>query len=216
MGGISREVSAIEAPSRPLDGFPTKIWPKGSMFFRSVGKGNGPWWFACTDEGRFNFYPKEGTCYLASDIETAVRERAGAGLLHDGFVPETFVQDMEVTTVATPEVVSADISHRFSVKIGYNRELATIPDYRILRAWAKAFNYHGLGGIWYPSRFTSVMEPNALAVFGAAGDTGEPATSRMSGLDAFTTAKMRHMVEPVPSRAHLDIVTMPPERRKKI
>lgn len=216
MGGMRRQANAIEAPSRPLTGFPTKYWPRGSQFFRSVGNGNGPWWFASTDEGRFNLYPNQGTCYLASDIETAIRERAGPALLHDGFVPESFVHAMEVATVECPEVASADISHRSAVKFGCNRELATVPDYEISRAWAQAFHGHGLGGIWYASRFTSARRPNALAVFGVAGDSGEPATSRISGLDAFTKAKMRHMVEPVPSRTQLDILATTPKRRKTI
>lgn len=210
---MKREVSAIRRPSRPLDGFPTIPWPRGTSFFRSVSVGNGPWWFARSNQGRFNLFAPFGTCYLASDIATSIRERAGEELLHHGIVPESFVSEMEVATVATSEIVAADILNEDAVKFGCSRELATVADYGISRSWASGFKKAKIGGVWYASRFTSSKEPNSLAVFGLAGDSGVPATSRMSGTEAFEQAGMADSVVAIPSRRHIKIATRPLRQR---
>ncbi|MCE5288655.1 MAG: RES domain-containing protein [Nocardiaceae bacterium] len=50
---------------------------KGVELYRAHHRDFGVWWFASDTGGRFNLEATNGTCYLAVDEETALRERLG-------------------------------------------------------------------------------------------------------------------------------------------
>lgn len=103
----------------------------------------------------------------------------------------------------------ADTGHPGAVAAGANRELATLRDYSLTRTWARVFARDGFRGISYPSRFSSALECNALAVFGEAGDAGLPTARKRSGAEAFAAAGLAHMLAPTPLARHAVIVEPP-------
>lgn len=66
--------------------------------YRAHHRGFGAWWFASDRQGRFNLDSPCGTCYLAIDEETALRERLGptTGVVSYGWADETQVFVLEV------------------------------------------------------------------------------------------------------------------------
>lgn len=194
MGPVSRRGVGLRNPPADLDGFPAFQLRKGRKLFRAHRAGRGPWWFASDDEGRFNLDPPMGTCYLATDGETALRERLGRDMVKlnvvsAGWAAETAVSHLTVQAGGQ----LADTCHKDAVHFGATREIATYTGrkYAKTRKWAAAFWARRFRGVRYESRFTTVVEPNAIALFDDAGDAGDPHTknwpvdpSPMSGAEA--------------------------------
>jgi len=175
MGPVTRRGVALADPPDDLSSFPDFQLRKGRKLFRAHRAGCGPWWFASDDQGRFNVAPPFGTCYLATDQETALRERLGRDMVKlnvvsAGWAAETAVSRLTVQAGGK----LADTCHEDAVRYGATREIATHTGrkYAKTRGWAEAFHRWRFRGVRYESRFTTVAMPNAIALFDDAGDAG--------------------------------------------
>ena len=72
---MSRNEIAQRPPAegQDLSAFPAKN--AGGTLWRAHAANLEPWFFASDEFGRFNLSPPNGSCYAATDPETAVRER---------------------------------------------------------------------------------------------------------------------------------------------
>jgi hypothetical protein len=179
MAPVSRRGVALPNPPNDFDGFPEYQLRKGRRLFRAHRVGVGPWWFASNNEGRFNLDLPSGTCYLATDPETALRERLGRDMVRLNVVSAGWAAETEVSRLANQVGGRlADTCHEHAVRYGVTREIATHTGRKYVktRKWAEAFHTRKLRGIRYESRFTTVAKPNAIALFDDAGDAGRPDT----------------------------------------
>lgn len=197
-----RSKSALGEPE-DLTGFPRKTFKTNRELYRAVSVGVGAWWFSSikvTDEvpGRFDLHPPDGTCYLATDVQTAIRERVGKKISKADLVPETFVASMEVVTLQLPYCADlANTGHKRAADWGTIRELGSAPydDYSKTARWAAAFKKAGYKGILYGSRFTSISAATAIAFFDKAASKTWNEKDRWPGEHSFVVAKMDHLID---------------------
>jgi RES domain len=202
---------ALGDPPTDLAGFPRWRLRKQQRMFRAHTLGLSPWWFASGDAGRFNLPKPHGTCYLAIDVATALRERCGPELVELGLVSADFAARTMVSRLSVPrERQLADACHQSAAHFGVTRELFTIavPSYTLTRKWAAAFHATGAGGIRYKSRFTTTARANAVALFDAAGERDwPPDPAPLPGTTACTQAGLT--VAARPTRRQLRIIEPP-------
>ena len=212
MGALrDRHRVALGDPPDDLTGFPRWRLRKQQRMFRAHTLGLSPWWFASDDTGRFNLAEPNGTCYLATDITTAIRERCGPELVQLGLVSADFAERTVVSRLTVPrERQLADACHESAVDFGVIRELFTVagPGYALTRKWAAALHSTSVGGIRYQSRFTTAARPNAFALFNSAGEHNwaadpAPCSGTQACAQAGTTVAAR------PTRRQLRIVGPP-------
>lgn len=205
---LRRTGLGLRKPPADISGFPTKQLRKGRMLYRAHHVDNGPWWFASDDGGRFNLDSPAGTCYLAIDEETALRERLGRAMVKRGVVSQGWADETAVSRVGVFKGGRvAHTCHREATHYGITREIATYArrGYGLTRSWARRFHAVGLRGVLYESRFTTVTAPNAYALFDDAGSKPWPADPTPApGADACRRAGL-HVLGP-PSAKSLRIV----------
>lgn len=179
---MSRDRVALGRPGgQDLTGFPpatlttsTPLW-RGHRRTLPDGRVCGPWWFSSTG-GRFDLPAPDGTCYLAYDEQTAVRETIGDTLTAGQALPAVFADERVVSALRLPSpITAADTCHSDAVQHGLTREISTVTPYGLPQRWAAEFHAAGHGGIQYQTRFTTTPAANAAAVFGPGGDAGGPA-----------------------------------------
>jgi hypothetical protein len=136
--------------------------------------------------GRFDLVSPHGTCYLATDLTTALRERFGHALVKQGVVTFEAAARTHVSTLRAPAGRwLANSSHDDAADFGVTRELGTCADYSLPQAWAAALHGSGLYGVRYQTRFTTGPRPNAVALFGDAGQQDWPVDDApLAGVDA--------------------------------
>ncbi|WP_371558177.1 RES family NAD+ phosphorylase [Streptomyces longwoodensis] len=153
--------------------------------YRAHGVSKGAWWYATypPDEGfggRFDL-PKGGgygTCYVANNELTALRERHGPRLMKAQFLPREIFSDCLVTPVPpnqkfrTASLVSGGEAV-FSVKA---TEMSSSAKYEVTRTWALAWHGHGRQGVWYRPGWDSREAAMSLAIFGMTGKSTGPIT----------------------------------------
>jgi len=211
VGCVSRRKNALGKPPKDLTGFPAFDYPEGTPLYRAISAGKGPWWFSSSMDSRFDLPAPDGTCYLGVNLEAAIRERGGKRLLKLGHVNSGFVTAMNVAHLKLPAPVkAAATASAEAVRFGCNRELSTIPDYDLTQKWAAAFRRGGFGGITYPSRFTSGLETNAIALFGASGEQDYAVVEMLTGLQAMAVAGLSDLVDPVVMRTDTTVIRSPP------
>ncbi len=175
MGSLSRSTPAVRAPQGPLGEFPRWRARTDRVFYRAHRAAVGPWWFSSSGAGRFDLPPPHGTCYLATDALTALREAAGSRLTALGTIDVAFATERCVSALRLPTGRwLADSCHRSAALFGLTRELCTITPYDVPHQWAAAFHADGFAGVRYESRFTTQSRPNSAAVFGATGEASWP------------------------------------------
>lgn len=127
-------------------------WP----VLTSLGLGNSPWWFSSDLSGRFDLTAPDGTCYLATDLTSALRERFGHALVRQGMVTFEAAARTVVSTLRAPDArwLANICSPRAAEFRGMTREIGTCPSYRLPQAWSAAFFSTG------PARRNSI--PNAV------------------------------------------------------
>lgn len=206
---------AIQAPSLPLERFPATKVNTDKALYRSTAANRTPWWFGSDGSQRFDLMEPMGTCYLAIDPETAIRERGRETLMATRKLTQAFLASMQVyeLRLSSPKKL-ADTTSKRAVNFQANRELSVVTDYAISCAWAAGFHGAGFNGIAYASRFTSGARWNALAIFGPAGDAGWPYQRRLDGFDAAGEAGMSHMVLSPPTSGQVKILPPPPSRKR--
>lgn len=147
-----------------LTGFPTSHPP--SQLVRVCRAERSTWWFSSDGSGRFDLFPPEGTCYLATDAYAAIREAARLGP-----VTTVWAHARELRVVAPPEPNArlAGTTRKAAGRYGVTTELATVVPYDLPRRWAVAFHSHGFDGIRHQLRHDQRARPSGVAIFGIAG-----------------------------------------------
>ncbi|MCU1632971.1 MAG: hypothetical protein JWM61_1623, partial [Micrococcaceae bacterium] len=162
--------------------------------------------------GRFDLHATQGTCYLATDVQTAIRERLGKRINKANLVGEGFVAEMEVVTLNLPYCANlADTGDEAAADMGAIRELGagTYKDYAKTARWAAAFSSAGFNGILYGSRFTSISESTAIALFDKEADKAWDEGTRLSGDKSFAVANMSHLIKRPPASTAPTVVRSP-------
>lgn len=186
----------LAEPPKSLVGFPSVSFEPSKDLFRAVTPGNGVWWFGYKGDQRFDLYPPNGTCYVATDQETAIREKLRRRILGHGLTPDV-VKEIEVHRLHLPRPGDfANTGHQQAARHGVSRELSTTTDYSLTREWAVGFFEAKLDGIYYASRFTSEMACNALAVFDGWKEKQYGSEGVLVGLQAVRAAKMDDLLPP--------------------
>jgi hypothetical protein len=200
-----RQQLALGEPSEDLTGFPT-VDATGE-WYRAHTAGLGPWWFSHDGSGRFDLEPPYGTCYLASGVDVAVRERLGETLVGGRMISAEAADKMVVSRLEVDDDdPMADTTRQEATRYGVTRELGTTTPYDLPRRWAAALHAHGMGGLRYWPRFSLDGTTQALALFDRAGhDDGrtvdpEPMSGRaaaaMAGIEVLgppRSVPIRHL-----------------------
>lgn len=177
-----RQRPAQGRPPGTLDGFPTRRLTEATDLFRAHASDLGPWWFGHDGYGRFDLPAPRGTCYVALDPASAVRERLGPVLGASLELPASLLEDVLVSRLRLPRAREvADVQARAAGAFGVTRELESMVPYAVPQAWARAFDEAALGGVAYGPRFTP-GDATAVALFGPGGRADWPVDD--SPLDA--------------------------------
>lgn len=167
----SRQRPALGLPPSDLSRFPRSRLLPSTPLRRAHTEGRSPWWFSSDGTGRFDLLPPDGTCYLATDLATALRERFGHALVRQGLVTFQAAARTRVSTLRIPSARwLANTCSPSAAHLGMTREIGTCPSYDLPQTWAAALSVTGKhSGIRYQSRFSTGPSPDAVALFGAAG-----------------------------------------------
>lgn len=169
---MTRQAHALAQPPSDLTDFPTACC--SGIWFRARSTGLGSWWYAHDGKGRFDLTPPNGTCYLGSRVEVAVRERLGETLVAAGFISAVEADRMVVAQLRL-ETVAADTTDQTATHYGITRELGTMTPYALPQQWAAALHAAGHPGLRYWLRFSVGGDLYAVGLFGPAGaDTQAP------------------------------------------
>lgn len=165
-----RDKVALRTPDgRDLSSFPTVTVPAHAQLYRGHRATRGAWYFSAGTAGRFDLDAPRGTCYLATDPETAVREVVGAVLHSLGGVDAEFAAQRAISRLHLPAARNvANLCDKRAADFGVTREIHTLTPYDTTRAWARALDTI-TDGVQYESRFTTAPPANALALFDTAG-----------------------------------------------
>lgn len=173
------------------------------------GRDSGAWWFSSGSGGRFDLPAPDGTCYLASDPQTAVRERLGPRLALANEITDRDVYGVVVSCLPVPEGPGlVDTLSREAVQVaGLTREISTVVDYALTCAWAVWFATCGCGGVRYAARHTTGQDEVAFAVFGRAGAAADLPSPRecVSVRDVLVGVGVQ-VVSEAPRRGELRVV----------
>lgn len=206
----SRQRPALGLPPSGLSRFPRSRLRVDVPLYRAHTVNKSPWWFSSDLSGRFDLIQPNGTCYLATDMATALRERFGHDLVRQGVVTFEAAARTQVSAVQVPASRwLANTCSRNAVEFGMTREIGTCPAYVILQAWAAAFFNTGKhAGIRCQTRFTTGSAPNAVALFDDAGQQNWSTDPHpLSGADACDQAGIK--VAHRPTRRQVRIVQPP-------
>ncbi|RDI18033.1 RES domain-containing protein [Rhodococcus sp. AG1013] len=204
---MTREVVALGPPgARSLDGFPGWSLTTRRRLLRGHRTANGAWWFASSGRGRFDLDDPHGTCYVAFDERTAIRETAGEVLASLGVITDEFATERSLSELRIPTRRQlADTCAETAADFGVTRELCTVTPYDVPRQWATTLAAQ-FDGVRYQSRFTTGSSANAAALFGPAGarddwpadDAPEPfaAAARRCGFTVGAMPRAVRIVQP--------------------
>lgn len=194
----SRERVALGSPPDDLSGFPTWQLRRTTRLWRAHGPSRSPWWFSSDLSCRFDLPAPDGTCYLATSPDVAVRERFGARLVRAGFLAAAEVEGFVVSDLRVPQGVRvADVATPAAAALGVTGELSTVVPYALPQQWAAALHAVGLGGVRYAARFTPSPRPAALALFGPSGEADWPSDPDPTpGKEAAVAAGLRIITPP--------------------
>lgn len=147
-----------------LTGFPAV--PPPSQLVRVCRTDQATWWFSADGSGRFDLWPPEGTCYVATDAYAALREATRLGP-----VTTAWAHARELREVPPPDPGArlAATTRRTAGRFGVTMELVTVVPYGLPRRWAAAFRDHGFDGIRHQLRHGQRARPSGVALFGSAG-----------------------------------------------
>ncbi|MGH3961592.1 RES family NAD+ phosphorylase [Mycobacterium sp.] len=207
----SRQRPALGPPPADLSKFPRSKLSPDAELYRAHTVANSQWWFSSNLSGRFDVNQPNGTCYLATDTASALRERFGHDLVRQGVVTFRAAARTQVSKLQVPSLrwLANTCSPRVA-SFGMTREIGTCPSYKFPQAWAAGF-FGGRkhSGIRYQSRFSTGPKPNSVALFDLAGQQGWPTDPNpIDGVQACTNEGIR--VERAPTRRQVQIV-QPPE-----
>jgi len=171
----------------------------GSAMYRAHHVSRDAWWFDSGRSGRFNLASPLGTCYAATKVETAVREKVRDEVIESGIISRALAESFAVSTVAAPvDHKCASVSSAGAVRHGLVRGLVTMEDYTVPQQWAETLHADTFDGIYYASAYTT-GGPTALALFGDQGAPGQRYTAarHLDGVDACEAAGLTVAAPPV-------------------
>lgn len=146
----------------------------GTTLYRVHRLGRSPWWFSSDGSGRFDLAPPKGTCYLAEEPLGALLEvTRGLTILSEQFLAGRRL----FSTTLTTELRVADLTVASAYGFGVTAELSAAADYTDARAWSKALEASGFGGVRYHVRHDPRSDLTGVAWFGRAGRGRGPAGS---------------------------------------
>lgn len=195
----SRQRPALGLPPSGLSRFPRSRLKVDVPLYRAHSVNRSPWWFSSDLSGRFDLISSNGTCYLSTDMATALRERFGHDLVAQGVVTFEAAARTQVSKVHVPTPRwLANTCSRKAVDFGMTREIGTCPAYDVPQTWAAAFFDTGKhAGIRYQTRFTTGPAPNAVALFDDAGQRNWPTDPHApSGTEACAQAGIKVVHRP--------------------
>lgn len=167
MSSRLRVVQGAPDPGADLRRFPRRTLRAGTVLHRAAR--HAPWWFCSDGQCRFDLIAPDGTCYLAHDEVGALLELVGPELA-GGAVSEEFLAERRLYALTLDaDVVVADTTSRRAAGFGVTNELATMADYHVPQAWAKALHQHHFAGVAYRLRFDPGAAVGGIARFGAGG-----------------------------------------------
>jgi hypothetical protein len=208
----SRQRPALGHPPADLSRFPRSRLLPSVPLYRAHTAGRSPWWFSSDLSGRFDLIQPNGTCYLATDVATALRERFGHDLVLQAVITFEAAAGTQVSKVQISSARwLANTCTRAAAKFGMTREIGTCSSYKIPQAWAATFFASGKhSGIRYQTRFSTGAAANAVALFDVAGQQGWPTDHPhpVDGVQACTNVGIT--VAHRPTRRQVRIV-QPPE-----
>lgn len=162
---MSRSIPGLT--SAPADHRKLTAFPGGQARgerFRAHRADLGPWWFAPAPStpaggGRFDLNAPHGTCYVANDIEAAVRERLGPRAAGHRWIPDSPILRQTMVSVVhardrPTKGKIANTTHAAAAR-WVTREISTILDYSLTQGWATAFRKAGFAGVRYEPRFST-------------------------------------------------------------
>jgi hypothetical protein len=157
-------------PPNSLKGFPHLSVGYGARLFRTHSVNWGAWHFSNSGKGRFDLLKKpNGTCYLAWNLESSLREYFGETLLSRRCVMFSDAVSIRVSRLTLPRTfAAADLHDGQASKFQVTRELASSGgSYEIPHKWAQSFHEAGFEGIKYEGRFDPTTGRASLALFGS-------------------------------------------------
>ncbi|KQR53666.1 hypothetical protein ASF88_02050 [Leifsonia sp. Leaf336] len=173
-------------PTRDFRAFPVRQLHATSKVFRAHAPHRSAWWFDSSVHGRFNLHGARGTCYAATRVRTAVREKLRDQISASRVISRKLADSFIVSVITTPsDFRCAAVSSARAVEHGIVRELVTTADYDIPQQWAQAFDTNGFDGVFYGSAYTT-GPATAIAIFGGAGGApvGYAERQHMTGAEA--------------------------------
>ncbi len=207
----SREISTLAPPPADpaeLSGFPARQLAPETPLFRVVRKGNGPWWFGSTFEGRFDLPEPEGTCYLAGDPLAALLELIGPEL-DGGVVSAEFLRERRVREVHVPAATDlADFTSRKASGFGVTSEIGSMVPYAVPQAWAARLRDAGKAGLVYWLRHDPARG-EGYALFGPHGERRSWRKSRERPISAELLARLA-------SECSIEVLPVPRSREIRI
>jgi hypothetical protein len=186
-------VTAVQGPpdqTRDYRAFPIRQLLATSKIFRAHAPNRSAWWFDNGVHGRFNLHGERGTCYTATKVRTAVREKLRDQISASRVISRKLADSFIVSVVTTSsDYRCAAVSSGRAVDYGIVRELVTRADYDIPQQWAQAFDANGFDGIFYASAYTTGTA-SAIAIFGGAGNAPDGYAERhhLGGAEACQVA----------------------------
>ena len=205
----ARERTALGPPPASLAGFPAYRVAVETDVFRAHGRELGPWWFGNDGAGRFDLTTPRGTCYVALDPLSALRERLGPVLGGSQSVPQSLLEETVVSRLRLPAAREvADAQDGGAAGFGVTRELESIVPYAVPQAWARALDEAGFGGVRYGPRFTP-GDSSAVALFDAEGAKDWPVDADPVAAQQVPGAPS---AMPIPRRGDLTVVRPPRTR----
>lgn len=115
--------------------------------------------------------PCVGTMYCSNDVEAALRERLGPGYAGRTFIAASELHDTAISIIYPSEsCLGTCLADTLNAAGFLTREISTMPEYEVTRAWATSFYEAEFGGLAYEPRSTPGQERIAFAVFGPAGE----------------------------------------------
>lgn len=160
-----RNVSGLRKPPinpKEVEGFPHSL--STGHRFRAHNQNHGPWHFASIPSdsnhgGRFDLHEPQGTCYVADDIEAAVRERLGPRFAGHRWIPESkILQSTSVSRLDPIDRPSKGHLANTTAKMAarwVTREISTTLNYPLTQEWAAAFHAAGFVGVKYEPRMST-------------------------------------------------------------
>ncbi|RBY96346.1 RES domain-containing protein [Blastococcus sp. TF02-8] len=188
------------------DAFPATVYPAGAPLFRSHGHRRGPWWFADSGQGRFDFTAPDGTCYVAEDEVITLLETYGGLSVVPAY--ETAKRDASELRL-TEDVRVADLTSNLAAGFRVTSEIATTTDYPLTQRWAAALRAAGYEGVRYWARHDLVHEHACVALFDRSGDQGAVGRARYDVTSTVHLPRRRDLLDRLTAETGIAVLGPP-------